>query len=48
MGGDTLAEGYVTTMVRTEETTRAGYEVEDIWESERDEGILAYHPELQT
>jgi hypothetical protein len=47
MGGDTLSERYEKTMARFEKITRAGYEVETIWECEFDEGILAHHPELQ-
>jgi G:T-mismatch repair DNA endonuclease (very short patch repair protein) len=47
MGGDTLSDRYEKTMARLEQITRAGYDVETIWECEFDEGILAHHPELQ-
>jgi G:T-mismatch repair DNA endonuclease (very short patch repair protein) len=48
MGGDTLAERYESTIVRLEEISRAGCQVEVVWECEFDEGILAHHPELAT
>jgi G:T-mismatch repair DNA endonuclease (very short patch repair protein) len=48
MNGDTLAERYEKTMTRSEQITRAGYQVEIQWECEFDEGILSHHPELQT
>jgi G:T-mismatch repair DNA endonuclease (very short patch repair protein) len=48
MHGDTLAERYERTMVRIEQITRAGYQVEVIWECEFDEGTLPNHPKLQS
>jgi G:T-mismatch repair DNA endonuclease (very short patch repair protein) len=47
MVADTLCERYEKTIAKLEKITRAGYEVEAVWECEFDEGILAYHPELQ-
>ena len=48
VAGDTLAERYERTMTRLEQITQAGHQVEVLWESEFDEGILANHPELRT
>jgi len=46
--GDTLAERYERTMMRIEQITRAGYQVEVVWECEFDEEILTRHPDLKT
>jgi len=48
MRGDTLAERYARTMMRIEQITRAGYQVEVQWECEYEEEILPRHPELKT
>ena len=48
MPGDTLAERYEHTMARTWQITRAGYQVEMVWECIFDAEILARHPELKT
>jgi len=48
MSGDTLAEGYEITIVRIEQITREGYQVEVEWECELNEEILTRHPELKT
>jgi len=47
MQGDTLAEGYESTMVRIEQITRACNQVEVHWECEFDEENLSLHPELK-
>jgi len=46
--GETLAEMYGLTMMRIEQITRAGYQVEEQWECEFDEEILTRHPDLKT
>jgi G:T-mismatch repair DNA endonuclease (very short patch repair protein) len=43
---DTLAQRYEQTMTRLEQITKAGYEVEIMWECEFDRDILSKHPEL--
>jgi hypothetical protein len=45
---ETLAERYERTMLRLENITRTGYQVEVVWEYEFDESILTQHSELQT
>jgi len=42
----TIAERYERTMMRIEQITRAGYQVEVQWECESDE-ILTRHPDLK-
>jgi hypothetical protein len=44
---DTLAQRYEQTMTRLEQITKAGYEVEIVWECEFDRDILPKHPELR-
>ena len=46
--GDTLAERYERTMMRIEQITRAGYQVEVQWECHFDEEILSRCPESKT
>jgi len=48
MRGDTLAERCERKMVRIEQITRAGYQVEVHWECEFDEEILSRIPILKT
>jgi len=48
MSWDTLAEMYERTMGRIEQSARACYKVELLWECEVDEKILSRHPELKT
>jgi hypothetical protein len=44
---DTIAQRYEQTMVRLEQITQAGYEVDVMWEYEFDRDILPKHPELR-
>jgi hypothetical protein len=44
---DTLAQRYEQTMTRLEQITKAGYEVEIMWECEFDRDILPKHPKLR-
>jgi hypothetical protein len=44
---DTLAQRYEQTMTRLEQTTKADYEVELMWECKFDRDILPKHPDLR-
>ena len=48
MRGDTLAERYDRTIVRIDQITRRGCQVDVHWECEFDEEILSRNPELKT
>jgi len=48
MRGETLAERYEGTIMRIEQITRPGYQVDVHWVRELDEEILPSHPKLKT